>query len=129
MEDFVEIKIVKCERGPEAHRMPPHGEWQASFSFILSPPPDDEWRRLFGEVRAEGKASEMIKWLGGSLHGQRITMYCHPDQLQRYADQLQALVAKTNQYRRDMVQAGDKEDTRRREFEQAITSVLECLKL
>jgi hypothetical protein len=128
--NFTGIRVVSCERGPKPHRTPPHGEWEACFTFVLSPAPDDEWAEIFkGIVYARRPDGTLSRLFSGHLEGQRFTIFCHPEQLQLYADELKALVAQTNEYRRDKLKAGDQFAARRQEFEAAIDSALESLEL
>jgi hypothetical protein len=126
-----DIQVVGCQRGLEPHKQPARGEWEACFTFILSPVPDHQWAELFHEVSrgdfGEGIPSRLA-W-SGRLSGEFFTIFCHPDQLQLYADTLKKIVARTNQFRRDLLEAGDKLAERKRDFEALVQSALDSLQL
>jgi hypothetical protein len=111
--------------------MPACGEWEASFSFVLSPAPDDQWAELFREILLKYKVGTLpaaLAWVG-HLRGQRFTLFCHPDRLQVYADALKEMVAQANQFRRDKLAASDQLTRRRKDFEALVQSALDSLQL
>jgi len=129
-EDFTDIHVTGCECGPEPHRTPAHREWEACFVFTLSPAPDEEWQRLFKDALRESSSDIVSFELHlNRLRGGRLTVFCHPERLQLYADRLKGAVAKANRYRRDRAEAGDDLAARRREFERMIESSLARLEL
>jgi len=127
-----EVRIVRCERGPEPHRRPAHGEWEACFTFVVSPAPEDDWTKLFHENLGRVGINSVIWHLsigGARLRGQRVSFFCHPDRLQVHADALKAVVEDTNVHWRDKATSGDEIEARRREFERMVDAAIDAVEL
>ena len=100
-EDFIDIKIARCARSLEACKTPIGGEWEAPFSFVFSFSPGEEWLEICKEYLRRASANPgFCKLAMGELLTDRLNFFCHPNQLQQYADNMKEIVAATNRERR-----------------------------
>jgi hypothetical protein len=129
-EDFIEIKIARCARSLEACKTPIGGEWEAPFSFVFSASPGEEWLEICKEYLRRASSNRGFEKLAtGELRDDRLIFFCHPNQLQRYADKMKEIVAVTNREMRQLWAENGEHQARRREFEALIEFTLETVRL
>jgi len=129
-EDFIDIRIARCARSLEACKTPIGGEWEAPFSFVFSASPGEEWLEICKEYLRRARTNPgFCKLAMGELLADRLNFFCHPNQLQEYADKMKEIVAATNRERRKLWANNGEHQARRREFEALIEFTLATLRL
>jgi hypothetical protein len=127
----VEVRIVRCEKGPRKHHQPLDPDaWEANFILVFSDAPDQTWCDLFDELRQKRYGRGLLaNFFTAHVEKERFTFYCHPIRLQSYVDRIGEIVDETNQLYRRMIEQADPWLNPEADFEELINAALDNLML